>query len=165
MARKRKRPARKRQPRTPPHRAPDVGGPAASEADDGYKVGPGRPPKEYQFKPGESGNPHGQPRHRTHLWTHYCKFLAMTAEQLRRVNRAELSLAERSALRLAIATAKGKRCSSERLARYSVDRDEGRAVEHIVVGEEEALTDAECEELRNVILQNQAGKPDGNDTD
>ena len=24
-----------------------------------YKVGPGRPPKEYQFKPGQSGNPKG----------------------------------------------------------------------------------------------------------
>ena len=24
-----------------------------------YKVGPGRPPREYQFKPGQSGNPKG----------------------------------------------------------------------------------------------------------
>ena len=27
-----------------------------------YKVGPGRPPKEYQFKPGQSGNPKGARR-------------------------------------------------------------------------------------------------------
>ena len=27
------------------------------QGDDGYKVGPGCPPKEYQFKPGQSGNP------------------------------------------------------------------------------------------------------------
>jgi Family of unknown function (DUF5681) len=27
-----------------------------------YRVGPGRPPKEYQFKPGQSGNPKGAPR-------------------------------------------------------------------------------------------------------
>jgi hypothetical protein len=27
-----------------------------------YKVGPGRPPKEYQFKPGQSGNPKGLKR-------------------------------------------------------------------------------------------------------
>ena len=26
-----------------------------------YKVGPGYPPKEYQFKPGQSGNPNGRP--------------------------------------------------------------------------------------------------------
>jgi hypothetical protein len=24
-----------------------------------YRVGPGRPPKEFQFKPGQSGNPKG----------------------------------------------------------------------------------------------------------
>ena len=27
-----------------------------------YKVGPGRPPKQYQFKPGQSGNPKGAKR-------------------------------------------------------------------------------------------------------
>lgn len=26
-----------------------------------YKVGPGHPPKEFQFKPGQSGNPSGRP--------------------------------------------------------------------------------------------------------
>jgi Family of unknown function (DUF5681) len=33
--------------------------PAAAEE---YKVGPGRPPREYQFKPGQSGNPKGAKR-------------------------------------------------------------------------------------------------------
>jgi hypothetical protein len=31
----------------------------AHQADAEYKVGPGRPPKEFQFKPGQSGNPTG----------------------------------------------------------------------------------------------------------
>jgi predicted phage terminase large subunit-like protein len=31
-------------------------------SDQGYRVGPGRPPKEYQFKPGQSGNPKGARR-------------------------------------------------------------------------------------------------------
>ena len=31
-------------------------------SDQDYCVGPGRPPKEYQFKPGQSGNPKGAPR-------------------------------------------------------------------------------------------------------
>src|SRR6478736_2680244 len=31
-------------------------------SDQEYKVGPGRPPKEYQFKPGQSGNPKGARR-------------------------------------------------------------------------------------------------------
>ena len=30
--------------------------------DQEYRVGPGRPPKEYQFKPGQSGNPKGARR-------------------------------------------------------------------------------------------------------
>lgn len=36
---------------------------AATEASEqAYKVGPGRPPKEHQFKPGQSGNPKGAKR-------------------------------------------------------------------------------------------------------
>jgi hypothetical protein len=39
---------------------PDDSGIAASDAE--YTVGPGRPPKEHQFKPGQSGNPKGRTR-------------------------------------------------------------------------------------------------------
>jgi hypothetical protein len=35
---------------------------ATTASDDGYKVGPGRPPREFQFKPGQSGNPKGAKR-------------------------------------------------------------------------------------------------------
>jgi hypothetical protein len=31
-------------------------------SDQDYRIGPGRPPKEYQFKPGQSGNPKGARR-------------------------------------------------------------------------------------------------------
>src|SRR6266540_1777358 len=31
----------------------------ADPSDQEYRIGPGRPPKEYQFKPGQSGNPKG----------------------------------------------------------------------------------------------------------
>ena len=31
-------------------------------SDQDYRVGPGRPPREYQFKPGQSGNPNGTRR-------------------------------------------------------------------------------------------------------
>jgi hypothetical protein len=37
---------------------PDEPAIAASDAE--YKVGPGRPPKQHQFKPGQSGNPKGR---------------------------------------------------------------------------------------------------------
>jgi len=42
-----------------PDRAP---APPTEASEQEYKVGPGRPPKEYQFKPGQSGNPKGAKR-------------------------------------------------------------------------------------------------------
>jgi hypothetical protein len=35
---------------------------SATEPGEGYKVGPGHPPREYQFKPGQSGNRKGAKR-------------------------------------------------------------------------------------------------------
>ena len=45
---------------TTPDRRNDAFPSSPSEAE--YKVGPGRPPKEYQFKSGQSGNPKGRKR-------------------------------------------------------------------------------------------------------
>jgi hypothetical protein len=36
--------------------------PITHASEDAYRVGPGRPPKEFQFKPGQSGNPKGARR-------------------------------------------------------------------------------------------------------
>jgi hypothetical protein len=36
--------------------------PTALAPDEEYRIGPGRPPKKYQFKPGQSGNPKGAKR-------------------------------------------------------------------------------------------------------
>jgi hypothetical protein len=45
-----------RTPANPPD-APDTNAP-----DDAYRVGPGRPPRKFQYKPGQSGNPLGARR-------------------------------------------------------------------------------------------------------
>jgi hypothetical protein len=45
-----------------PDRRNDISPSAPPEDEDDYKVGPGRPPKEHQFKPGQSGNPKGRKR-------------------------------------------------------------------------------------------------------
>jgi hypothetical protein len=39
----------------------------APPAEEDYKVGPGRPPKQYQWKPGQSGNPKGAKRKKQSL--------------------------------------------------------------------------------------------------
>lgn len=43
-------------------RAPGSGSPTRPRSDAEYRVGPGCPPKEFQFKPGQSGNPKGRKR-------------------------------------------------------------------------------------------------------
>jgi hypothetical protein len=40
----------------------DAAAPSTQTSEPEYKVGPGRPPKEHQFKPGQSGNPKGAKR-------------------------------------------------------------------------------------------------------
>ncbi len=58
------------------------------------------PPKEHQFKPGESGNPNEQPKHRTNLWTYFIKYMAMTADDRAKVDRTKLTAAQETALKM-----------------------------------------------------------------
>jgi hypothetical protein len=53
----------KREPRlTGKDRRKRSAAPVDLDTGDEYRVGPGRPPKEFQFKPGQSGNPKGASR-------------------------------------------------------------------------------------------------------
>jgi|tagenome__1003787_1003787.scaffolds.fasta_scaffold20900858_2 hypothetical protein len=52
---------------------------AVSESE--YKVGPGRPPKEHQFKPGQSGNPKGAKRKAPSLAPDLKKLLAQALDK------------------------------------------------------------------------------------
>jgi hypothetical protein len=45
-----------------PKRCDAAGGLNGDPSEQEYRVGPGRPPKEYRWKPGQSGNPKGAPR-------------------------------------------------------------------------------------------------------
>ncbi len=141
----------------------DAGNHAATQRPESEKVGPGHPPKEYQFRPGQSGNPDGPPRHRTHLWLWICQYMRMTAEERAKVDRAKLTAAQETAFKIVEQAIEGKGAGSERLMRYCVDREEGKAVEHLVLDNGADLSDTECEQLRSLILKNQAGKPDGRD--
>ncbi len=146
-----------------PHEAPDSENLAVPQGPDEYKVGPGHPPKEHQFQPGQSGNPDGSPKHRTNLWVYFTKYMGMTADQRAAIDRSKLTAAQETALRMVEEAVKGHGCGFERLARYIVDREEGKAAEHLIISEEDALTDEECEQLRKVILERH--KSHDHDTD
>ena len=136
---------------------------AARQADDGYKVGPGKPPREYQFKPGESGNPKGNVKRHTHLLEYFTQYMAMTDARIDRLNRAKLTQAQQVALALVEKIKAGEKVGSTTFARYVVDREEGKAAEHLILDNGTDLSDDECDELREVIQERHAG--DGRDTD
>ncbi len=98
-----------------------------------YKVGNKKPPKEHQFRPGESGNPNGSPVRRTNLWVWLCKYMALDDRKLAKLNRTNLTQAQQTALKLVENMKDGKYSGSERLARYMIDREEGKAAEHLVL--------------------------------
>jgi len=124
----------------------------------GNDVGYCNPPDEYKFPPGVSGNPKGSPKHRTHLWTWYCKYMSMTDKELEKLDKEEMTQAQKAALKMVEDIKEGKYSACGKMARYTVDRDEGKAVEHIMFGDENALSDDECEEIREVLLKNHADK-------
>jgi len=119
----------------------------------GYK----KPPEEHQFQPGESGNPKGPPVRRTQLWVYFCKYMTMTDTELKKLDRSKLTQAQQVALKLVENAKDGKYSGSERLARHVFDREEGKAVEHLVIENENALTDEECEQIREALLKNANG--------
>jgi hypothetical protein len=116
-----------------------------------YKVGDKHPPKEYQFKPGQSGNPAGPPKRRTQLWVYFCEYMEMTDSQIAKLDHKKLTQAQQTALKIVENAKNGEYTGSERLARYVIDRDEGKPVEHVVFEEENALTDEQSEEIRELL--------------
>ena len=118
------------------------------------QVGYKKPPEESQFKPGESGNPAGPPVRRTQLWVYFCQYMAMKDAELAKLDREKLTQAQQTALRLVENAKNGKYSGCERLARHVFDREEGKAVEHLFIENENTLTDEECEQIRQQLLKN-----------
>ena len=121
-----------------------------STSEVGYK----KPPKEHCFKPGRSGNPKGPPARRTQLWVYFCQYMTLTDAELAKLDQSKLTQAQQTALML-VENAKAGKCSgSERLARHVFDREEGRAVKHLVVEKDRAYTPEECDRIREVLRRN-----------
>jgi len=116
------------------------------------EVGYGNPPQEHQFQPGQSGNPKGNTKRRTQLWVYFCGYMQMIDSELAKLDRKKLTQAQQTALKLVKNAKKGKYSGSERLARHVFDREEGKAVEYLVIENENTLTDDECEEIRNILI-------------
>ena len=116
-------------------------------------VGPGRPPVEHQFQPGESGNPAGAPRARTNLWPRLCEFEGMSEAQVKTVQNDKTEpLARRTAAKHALQLFKKGIGGTGIIATKAIwDRDEGKATEHVRYEREEALTPEECEEIRQQL--------------
>jgi len=107
-----------------------------------------------RFESGESGNPNGPPKRRTQLWVWFCKYMDMTDAELKKLDTKKLTQAQQSALKLVENMKYGKNSGSECLARHVFDREEGKPVEHLIIGNDETLTDDECDEVREELLKN-----------
>ena len=129
------------------------GGLPAEQGD--YKVGDKHPPKEHQFKPGQSGNPKGVPPSRCNLWRHVCRFMNMTNDEVKALDEKALTKVEESALKIVESMADGETPGAEYMAKHFFDREEGRAVEHLIIGDENVMTVEECEEVQEVLRKNQ----------
>ena len=117
------------------------------------KVGYGKPPKEHCFKPGQSGNPNGPPKHRMQLWTYLCRYANMNDSELGKLKKEEMTQSQQAALKLVENLKAGLYSPSGKLARHILDREEGRPTEHVIVGSDATLTDEECSEVRKVLLK------------
>ena len=99
------------------------------------KWGQGCPPREHQWQPGQSGNPSGSPLPRTNLYKHVAKYSGMTDAELAQLDLESLTQSEKAALQIVKDMAAGKRTGAGDLARYIIDREEGKTPDrHMIEG-------------------------------
>jgi hypothetical protein len=147
MARKSK--TRKHGSDITPDRRNDAFPSGPSEAE--YKVGPGQPPKEYQFKPGQSGNPKGRRRKEPSLLPDLKQLFESAFNQKVTVTQGErqrlLTMWGAGMQQLAVQFAKGDRHArrdvfwiAERLGSDSLTSKKG--LEGVLAAEREAILEA-----------------------
>jgi hypothetical protein len=77
--------------------------------------------------------------------------MASTDAELEKLDRDKLTQAQQTALKLVENAKDGKHSGSERLARHVFDREEGRAVKHLVIENDRVLSDEECDNIREIL--------------
>jgi hypothetical protein len=142
--------------------------PVAADADappEKYRVGPGHPPKEYQFKPGQSGNPRGA-RRKTSIAPDLKASLERALNQkvtLRQGDKEKIvSKAEAGIEQLVNQFAKGDRFARRDLialaGRLGVDLVAGQ--DKVIQGALEAAVTAGDEALLAEYVRRHGGNPD-----
>jgi hypothetical protein len=76
---------------------------------------------EYRWKPGQSGNPAGPPVAKHRAWSHFKRFLNMTAKELNALDKNTLTVSELGALSLAKRFMSGDPWP----VKEAIDREEG----------------------------------------
>jgi len=128
--------------------------PASSPATsvDEYKIGPGRPPKEHQFKPGKSGNPKGAKRKPPSLLPDLKRLFEQALSEEVRLKQGNiehtLTMAEAGIKQLVAQFAKGDRHARRDVFAYAemlgIDLLAGhrKAIEDALIADHQAILDA-----------------------
>ena len=124
---------------------------ASTSAED-YKVGPGRPPKQYQFKPGQSGNPKGAKRKPPSLLPDLKRLFEQALSEKVTLRQGEkertLTMAEAGIKRLVAQFAKGDRHARRDVFAYAemlgIDlvSSHRTAIEEALASHHQAILDA-----------------------
>ena len=117
-----------------------------------YKVGPGRPPREYQFKPGQSGNPKGARRKPPSLLPDLKRIFEQALSEKVTLKQGEkrrtLTMAEAGIKQLVAQFAKGDRHARRDLFAYAerlgIDliTSQRTAIEEALAPDHQAILDA-----------------------
>jgi hypothetical protein len=117
-----------------------------------YQVGYRRPPKEFQWRPGQSGNPTGRTRGKSHLWTYFVEYLSLTQAEFAPLKRKkDLTMGQRAAIRAVETMPRLSRGAARDILLECFNGDEGKPTEHVRYEREETLTPEECEEIRRAL--------------
>lgn len=125
--------------------------PAEQGSAEEYKVGPGFPPKEYQFQPGQSGNTKGVPPSRCNLWRHVCNFMNMPMSEFEKIKISSLTAVQKTAYKIVEAMSDGEAPAAGFMSKHFFDREEGKAVEHIKFDTEQAMSPEKINEAREFM--------------
>ena len=131
---------------------------APATSNDGYKVGPGRPPKEYQYRPGQSGNPQGRKRKPPSLLPDVTRLFEQALSEkitLKQGDRERtLTMLEAGFKQLAAQFAKGDRHARRDVFAYAeklgIDlvTSHGEAIEEALAPNHQAILEAYVERRR-----------------